>query len=134
MAETRGGYKTRQRELVMTCLSENAERYLTVDEIWILAASCGEGIGRTTVYRSLERLVAEGGALKATAPGGESRYRIASDGASSHLLCLTCGRAYPLDCHMVEELTSHVLEHHGFKVDPTRTVLYGTCSSCLEGA
>lgn len=108
------------------------DRYLTVDEVLSAITAQGEHVGRTTVYRNLEAMVAEGAVLKATAPGGEARYRLCPTSATGQLLCLSCGTAYPLDCHMVGEFSSHVLEHHGFALDPTRTVLYGTCKACRE--
>ncbi|MBQ9059338.1 MAG: transcriptional repressor [Atopobiaceae bacterium] len=131
MAE-RGKYKTRQRDLVSSCLANNEGRYLTVDEIWSSLISSGERIGRSTVYRNLESMVSAGFALKVTAPGGEARYRIAQAQSTGQLVCLDCGQALPLDCHMVGEFTEHVLEHHSFKVEPTRTVLYGVCEDCMD--
>ena len=78
-------------------------------------------------------MAADGSALKATSPGGEARYRVATGNAAGQLVCLACGRVLPLDCHMVSEFSSHVLEHHSFRIDPARTVLYGFCESCMEG-
>lgn len=125
-------YQTKQRELVSTYLAQHADRYLSVDEVWSGVCSQGAVIGRTTVYRNLEVMTADGSARKATAPGGEARYRAAGDEATGQLVCLGCGRALPLDCHMVVDFSAHVLEHHAFRIDPTRTVLYGFCEQCME--
>ena len=128
---TRGKYKTRQRTLVQTCLESNVGRYLTVDEVWSNATLSGERIGRTTVYRNLESMVEEGQALKAVSPGGEASYHLYQDKASGQLVCLECRNAFPLTCHMIGELSHHVLDHHGIKILPARTVLYGLCDACL---
>ncbi len=130
MAE-RGKYKTRQRQLVAACLADNADRYLTVDEALSRIMECEGRIGRTTVYRALEDMVTSGEACKATIPGGEARYRISGGDAAGQLVCLACGRVSSLDCREALGLASHVREHHGFSVDPARTVLYGTCGECL---
>ena len=73
-----------------------------------------------------------GSALKAVMPGGEARYRIAGPNATAQLVCLGCGRALPLDCHMASDFSNHVLADHGFRIDNARTVLYGTCAECME--
>jgi len=128
----RGTYNTHQRELVSTCLTAHADRYLTVDEVWLAVSHVGGHVGRTTVYRNLEALASAGKVLKATAPGGEASYRLRPKGATGQLVCVECRRAFPLDCHMATEFSDHVLEHHGFKVLPTRTVLYGLCQDCAH--
>ena len=133
MAE-RGKYKTTQRQLVAACLADNADLFLTVDEALAIIEKNGNRIGRTTVYRALEGMAAEGEACKAVIPGGEARYRIAGKGAAGQLVCLTCGSVASLDCHEALGLASHILEHHGFSVDPARTILYGTCEKCRESA
>lgn len=132
MTEQRRRYKTRQREAVYAYLAKNANRYFSVDDIWAGTTAAGSSVGRSTVYRCLEEMTADGTAWKATLPGGESRYRMAAEGAQGQLVCLGCGRAFVLDCHMIADLSSHVLDHHGFAIDPTRTVLYGWCSNCKE--
>lgn len=126
----RGKYKTRQRELVQTYLETNVGRYLTVDEVWGGVVSQGERIGRSTVYRNLESMVEDGSALKAISPGGEASYHLYRDETSGQLVCLACRGAFPLTCHMIGELSHHVLDHHGFQILPARTVLYGLCDEC----
>lgn len=130
MTEKRGKYKTKQREIVASYLANNKDRYLSIDEIWS-GVSTGEArIGRSTVYRCLNIMTQEGTALKATAPGGEARYRAADNTQSGQLICLGCGQAFSLECHMVSEFSDHVLKKHDFEIDASRTVLYGKCSAC----
>ena len=133
MADPRRRYRTRQREAVFAYLTGNGERYHSVDDVWVGISSEGAEVGRSTVYRCLEGMVADGIALKATSLGGEARYRAAGDDAAGQLVCLQCGRALPLDCHMVSDFSVHVLEHHAFRIDPARTVLYGLCDACMGG-
>ena len=129
MAEQRK-YKTKQREAVSAYLAQHCERYFSVDDVWSAVSADGARIGRSTVYRCLEAMATDGSALKATTPGGEARYKVAGDSPAGQLVCLKCGQAFALDCHMVVEFSSHVQEHHGFMIDPARTVLYGLCGAC----
>lgn len=125
--------KTRQRAAVCTYLSRHAERYLSVDDVWTGIMAAGGSVGRTTVYRGLESMAQDGLVLKAIMPGGEARYRMAGPDASAQLVCLDCGRALSLDCHMATDFSNHVLADHGFRIDTARTVLYGTCAECMGG-
>ncbi len=128
----RGTYRTKQRNAIASYLAQSTERYLSVDEVWTGVSAGSEGAGRSTVYRTLEAMSADGTALKAMSPNGEARYRMAVDGAFAQLVCLDCGRALSLDCTMVADFASHVLDRHGFKIDATRTVLYGLCKECRD--
>ncbi len=128
----RGSYKTRQREDILACLSNNTQRYLTVDGVYEALRAAGSEIGRTTVYRNLEHLVAKHELLKAISPRGEALYRLSPEQNAAQLVCLECGKAFPLACNMVDDFTSHIKAHHGFEVDSHKTVLYGTCPDCLS--
>ena len=49
-----------------------------------------------------------------------------------HLKCIRCGKLIHVDCAYLGELGEHIGAHHGFKVDRSKTVFYGTCGACLE--
>ena len=35
-----------------------------------------------------------------------------------------------MECREITELEQHLLAHHGFRIDPTRTVFFGICEDC----
>lgn len=127
-------YRTKQKELVRACLQAHADAFLSVDDVCALLETDGAHIGRTTVYRALERAAATGEASKvAGVEGKAAHYRAhgveeATD--AGQLSCLECGRVIPLDCTMLQEFAQHVENHHGFAIDRRRTVLYGLCAAC----
>ena len=47
-----------------------------------------------------------------------------------HLKCTCCGRLFHVSCDYLNQLGEHLLEHHGFVIDHTKTVLYGLCADC----
>ena len=128
----RGAYRTRQKGLVEGCLVASPDRYLSIDDVLASLHDARESVGRTTVYRNLESLASSGAALKALAPDGQARYRLAPRDGAGQLVCLSCGRVLPLDCTMLGEFEQHVARAHGFSIDVARTVLYGTCSECAH--
>ncbi len=133
--KTEQGYKTKQRRLVEDCLKDNINRHLTVDEIVDSLKASGADVGRTTVYRTLEKLVGENKVRKFVLPQGDSScfQYIDSDERQCihfHLKCNACGRLYHMECEQMQNLSHHIEAHHGFKVDSLKTVLYGTCQEC----
>ena len=66
----RGRYKTKHHESVREVLLNNPSRCYTVDSICELLNEEGHHIGRTTVYRQLEKMAADGEALKYLGEGG----------------------------------------------------------------
>lgn len=135
----RGQYSTRQRELVISLLRENPSDFMTVDAACSAIAKTGQRIGRTTVYRTLESLAAEGTVAKvADVRGRAAQYRLLApeDGQGTpqgQLRCTRCGKIIPLDCHMLGDFTRHVEQEHGFAIDRQRTVFCGLCADCRRG-
>ena len=95
----------------------------------------GVRVGQTTVYRQLLRLAREGLIEKMPSPDGKTglyRYTGACHGDHYHLLCSECGGLSHLTCDYFADLYRHVGENHGFHIDGSRTVFYGTCASCFR--
>ncbi len=132
--ETRGAYRTRQRELIVEYLQAGAENNVTAEALARYLESRGEKVSLTTVYRTLDRLVREGSALKYAAPDGSRacyRYLSGSDAADScKLVCLDCGHIFNVECHRFDGLAEHIASEHRFRVDSRRTVFYGHCADC----
>lgn len=130
-------YKTRQRDIVISCLEKNSERALTVDNIVDILKGLGSPVGRTTVYRCLDYLV-NCGEVRKFVPEDKSGCTfqlVRGHGECAehfHLRCSECGALIHLSCDSMKEAGEHILEHHGFLVDKSKTVLYGLCRDCLE--
>ncbi|WP_066454669.1 Fur family transcriptional regulator [Anaerotruncus rubiinfantis] len=137
--EGSGGYRTRQRELIEQFLVANRERHLSVDEVVDYLRGQGSPVGRSTVYRCLDRLVVQGAVRRYfLEEGAGACYQYAGKGTACrehfHLKCIGCGRLIHVECDYLDEVARHVLEHHHFTIDNTKTVLYGFCESCAQKA
>ncbi|MBQ6582830.1 MAG: transcriptional repressor [Mogibacterium sp.] len=137
--EIRGTYKTRQREEILEFLRDAGSSHVTADEVYQHLQEARSTVGKTTVYRQLEKLVDEGRINKyitgLNAPACFEYIDTAECGEESacyHLRCERCGRLIHLHCGEVTELARHILDEHGFRIDPRRTVFYGLCESCRE--
>lgn len=128
-------YKTRQRSQVLNCLIENKSKHLTADEIAGILKEQGNEVGKSTVYRTLEKLLEERSVRKYLCEEGKSacfQYVDSSENCHQHfhLKCVKCERLIHLECDYLSDLEQHIFEHHKFTVDNTKTVLYGVCEDC----
>ena len=96
----------------------------------------GEKLGKATVYRRLERLVEDGIVRRFVSDDAKvSCYQYAGGEACKnhyHLKCLKCGELLHVECDYLDEMSSHVLEHHGFTVDTHKITICGVCEKCRE--
>jgi Fur family ferric uptake transcriptional regulator len=120
---------TRQRAAVSAVLDE-LEDFRSAQDLYALLRQRGEGIGLTTVYRTLQTL-SEAGEVDVLRTGdGEAIYRRCSRGHHHHLVCRTCGRTVEIDGPAVERWASRVAVENDF-VDVSHTLeIFGTCSAC----
>ena len=130
-------YQTKQKQCLLECLRANSDRALTIEEWTALLHKQRERIGKTTVYRCLDKLVESGLVRKFTAGRGQSAtFQLVEPhrGCDSHLhlKCVSCGKFIHLDCDEMEGVGKHVLEHHGFQIDNRQSLLYGLCEDCLK--
>ncbi len=130
-----GGYNTRQRTVVENILRNNRDVHMTAHDIELKLSQAGESIGKTTVYRTLKKLVSSGKVHKYTTEQNDGAcFQYIEDTGECHehfhLKCTACGELLHLDCQKVSELAGHISCHHGFTLNTGRTVLYGLCANC----
>ncbi len=129
-------YKTKQGEMILSYLKSCPLPHVTAGDIVMHLNTCGCRIGTATVYRWLERLVDAGQVRKYLLDGGACYQYVGGEADCRehfHLKCLSCGKLFHVDCAYLSTLAPHILEHHGFTVDNSRTVMYGLCSECSNG-
>ena len=127
-------YSTRQRRVIEQYIASMGDSHFTVDSLCAALLQKGEMVGRTTVYRCVERLKNEGKLRKYMQNAGESAcYQYINGGHCQehfHLKCENCGDLSHMDCHDMTNLAEHIKSHHGFAINPLKTVLYGVCERC----
>ena len=132
-------YKTKQMTEILTFLKSVQGRHVTVNEICDFFREKGISIGTTTIYRQLEKMVKEGLVAKYVIDGSSSacfEYLGAEEHCHKtscfHCKCEKCGKLIHLHCEDVVKLEQHLMESHGFQMDPCRTVFYGICEECRK--
>ncbi len=129
-------YKTKQRETILHFLRDSDGEHVTATQIVRHLQDSGTPVSIATVYRHLDSLVEEGLVRKYVLDGKTGccyQYIDAQSGGCAehfHLICTRCGELFHIECDYLQTLGEHLLDHHGFVLDHTKTVLYGTCRRC----
>lgn len=128
-------YNTKQKTAIIRCIKGVGDKHFTVDSLCEQLAKDGEAVGRTTVYRFVEKLNENGVLRKFVMPQGQSAcYQFVGENNHCHehfhLKCEKCGSLIHMDCDEMINLSKHIKSHHGFSLNPLKTVIYGVCERC----
>ena len=131
-------YNTAGRERLTQYLRvHTANEPQNAEEIYNGLCADGKAPGRSSVYRLLAAMSAQGEVKRYRAPAPASGFLYQYAGAHRcdahfHLHCLQCGSVTHLECDCGAEIVAHLRERHGFVTDCGRSVLYGLCAACAE--
>lgn len=133
------GYRTKQRNDILEFLKTNTAQHLTADAITDALKQSGVSVGKTTVYRYLDKLANEGKVRRYFVPDAKSACYEFIDPALAchmhyHLKCTACGALLHVECGLMDQVAAHMERDHRFVVDQTKTVLYGLCHACQKAA
>ena len=124
----------------MTYLQCNCDHTVSVADIQQHLVEENNPVNKTTIYRYLDKLEADGNVIKYTDENGKKATYQYVDRAHHcedhlHLKCLNCGRVIHLDCEFMDTIAEHIAEDHGFSIQCRSSVIYGYCQECkaLDG-
>ena len=129
-----GGKRSTKRDRILNVFLRQ-EGHLSADDLSELVRREAAGIGRATVYRTLQWMVSAGIARKVDFGEGRSRFEPAyRHPRHFHLICTTCHRSSEFLSSDVEALMEEIAAARTFS--PTHTVvqIHGTCEECRTGA
>lgn len=126
-----GKRSTRQRTAVARLLDQ-LDDFRSAQELHEELRKRGEGIGLTTVYRTLQSLADAGEIDVLRTDTGEAIYRRCSSHHHHHLVCRNCGHTVEVEGPAVERWAERVASENGFS-DVSHTVeIFGTCERCAR--
>ena len=120
---------TRQRAAV-SALLDRLDDFRSAQEIHEELRRDGEGIGLTTVYRTLQSLSESGELDVLRTDTGEAVYRRCSRHHHHHLVCRRCGRTVEVEGPVVESWAQAVAEENGFTDISHMVEIFGVCVPC----
>ncbi|NAZ85792.1 Fur family transcriptional regulator [Kineococcus indalonis] len=122
---------TRQRSAVSALLDE-ADAFLSAQELHARLRERGDSVGLATVYRALQALAEDGDVDVLRTDDGEAVYRRCSTGHHHHLVCRSCGRTVEVEGPQVESWARRVGAEHGFTAVEHVVEVFGVCAACSE--
>lgn len=91
------------------------------------------GIGRATIFRTLDVLADLDLVERIDLPSGEHAYVACEPSHHHHVVCSRCGRSHDIDDSGLRAVVRDVARRTGYRIDEHRLELFGLCPEC-QGA
>jgi Fur family transcriptional regulator, ferric uptake regulator len=128
-----GGKRSSKRDRILSIFLRQ-EGHLSADDLCDLVRREDPGIGRATVYRTLQWMVGAGVARKVDFGDGRSRFEPSfRHPRHFHLVCHTCHRSSEFLSSDIEGLLEEVAAARGFATSQTLVQVTGECEECRTG-
>lgn len=89
------------------------------------------GIGRATVFRTVNTLEDIGLVNRLHVGGMCDRYAFCDGSHHHHLVCTGCGAVFPIADCTIGPATSNAAQQIGFEVEGHHVDVYGLCAVCI---
>ncbi|MDO5590178.1 MAG: transcriptional repressor [Lachnospiraceae bacterium] len=134
MAE-RKTYTTKTRTEILEYLKQNWSVTVSVSDIKKHLEEKEIKANTTTIYRYLDKLLAEHVIIKYADKGMERAvYQYSGETGHCvthlHLKCVKCGKIFHLDCGFMDEIRDHLMKNHHFRLLCEGDLLHGICGDC----
>ena len=128
-----GGKRSSKRDRILQIFLRQ-EGHLSADDLVDIVRREAPGIGRATVYRTLQWMVGAGVARKVDFGEGRSRFEPSyRHPRHFHLICSTCHRSSEFLSSDVESLIDEIAAARHFATTQAVVQIYGTCEECRTG-
>ena len=130
----KGRRVTRQRELIWETFTRQPDAHLSAEDVVNQVAEELPQVNPSTVYRTLELLVAEGLLLQTNLGAERAYYELAREHAHHHLVCERCGDVLHFHDEVLGDLPKRVKSASGYTLGDGEITLYGICRNCRASA
>jgi Fur family transcriptional regulator, ferric uptake regulator len=127
----RAGYRLTEPRLALAALIADQDGHFTAAELVRAARARRLGVGRATVFRTLEVLEELGVIERLDLPSGEHAYVGCEPAHHHHVVCSRCGRTNEIADAGLRSVVREVTRQTGYRIDEHRLELFGLCPACL---
>jgi Fur family ferric uptake transcriptional regulator len=125
------GFKFSKKRAAVIEYFVNADRHFTVEQLYLELKKKYEGLGYSTVYRTLKLLVDSGVATVHHFGETDARFELVhQQDHHDHFMCKYCGTIIEFHSTSIERLQLEVARQFGFTVVDHELQLFGVCKSC----
>ena len=136
------GYRFTEPRVAIFNILNTTNEHLSVDEIYEKIKNQYPGIGRATIYRTLDLLQKLNVVLKFDFGENLSRYELTEEYSNKnhhhHLICKTCNNIYDyfdfidVEVNLIQKLEKKLSQKFNFEIDNHRIEFYGLCDKCKK--
>lgn len=119
---------TGPRRRIVALLAERGNT--TAHELYDSLRDEGSGIGRATVFRTLELLSQLGEIERIHHPDGCHTYVLTKPGHHHHLICSDCGAVLEFSECRLDEVLESLATRTAFRIDGHWLEVFGLCQGC----
>jgi Fur family ferric uptake transcriptional regulator len=130
----RAGYRQTAPRRALAAIVADQTGHFTAAELIAATHTRRLGIGRATIFRTLDVLVEVGAVERLDLPSGEHAYVRCEPAHHHHVVCSRCGRTAGIDDAGLRSVVGEVARQTGYRVDEHRLELFGLCPTCLAAA
>jgi len=127
----RAGYRLTEPRRSLASLIASRDGHFTAGDLLREARAGRLGVGRATVFRTLEVLEELGVVERLDLPSGEHAYVVCQRAHHHHVVCSLCGRASEINDAGLRVVVREIARRTGYRVDEHRLELFGLCPACL---
>lgn len=128
-------YQTKQKAAIFSLLKEKNYTHMTAEQMLTTLKCEDTPVSKTTLYRFLDTLVESGEVNKYIIDNTSCYQYVGKDSNSQncfHLICDRCGKMINANNHDMKILDKKIEQSLNFKIDNSKTIIYGTCHECME--
>jgi len=119
---------TKQRRVILEELCK-VTSHPTADELFLMVRKRQPGISLGTVYRNLDRLVADGKVLRLVTASGKMRFD-GKPGKHYHIRCERCGRIDDISLDYDPGIDRNLADSTGYEILGHSLEFAGVCPAC----
>jgi Fur family ferric uptake transcriptional regulator len=125
------GYRLTGPRRLLAALIAGQDGHFTAADLVVEARARRLGVGRATVFRTLEVLEQIGAVERLDLPSGEHAYVACQRTHHHHVICSNCGRTSAIDDAGLRVVVGEIARRTGYRVDGHRLELFGLCPACV---
>jgi len=116
-------------QIIIEFLQQNSQ-HIVSNQIYEQIRSRLPAVNRSTVYRSLDRLVNQGKISVSDIGTGALVYELVDIGRHHHLVCHECHHIIEISDDDVAPLLTKIEQDSHFQILTNHLILYGVCPGC----
>ncbi|MEO8273288.1 MAG: Fur family transcriptional regulator [Chloroflexota bacterium] len=124
------GYRLTSPRRALAALIASRTGHFTAEELLAEAHRGRKGLGRATIFRSLDVLAELGAVERLDLPSGGHAFVACEPAHHHHVVCSSCGRSTEVADLGLEGMAESIEHQTGYRIDTHRLELFGVCPRC----